>query len=236
MSSHSLIELHQLTKTFGLQFALREVSATIERGVTTALLGANGSGKTTLLRILTALSSPTKGKVLIGGWSLPKEANRVRAQIGFVGHLPLVYEELSAEENLAFFGGLYGVAKDDLAQRVPALLDRVGLGKRARDRAGTFSRGMLQRLSLARCMAHDPAILLLDEPYTGLDARGMVMLDGLLHEWRAAGKTIVITLHDIAHAAQVAQRALILRAGRLAADVPEGEMGRLPEVFAEVSA
>lgn len=236
MSSHSLIELHQLTKTFGLQFALREVSAEIERGVTTALLGANGSGKTTLLRILTALSSPTKGKVLIGGWSLPKEANRVRAQIGFVGHLPLVYEELSAEENLTFFGGLYGVSKSDLAERVPALLDRVGLGKRARDRAGTFSRGMLQRLSLARCMAHDPAILLLDEPYTGLDARGMTMLDGLLREWRGAGKTIVITLHDIAHAAQVAQRALILRAGRLAADVPEREMGRLPEIFAESSA
>lgn len=230
----NLIEAENLSKLFGLRPALRGVSFSVPRGAVIALLGPNGSGKTTLLRILAALSKPTGGKITIGGWNLPGEAAQVRAQLGVVMHLPLLYDELSAEENLQFFGQLY--ATPDLDKRIAAALERVGLAKRARDRARTFSRGMLQRLAIARAMLHDPAVMLLDEPYTGLDAAGEAMLDELIQEWRAQGRTVIASLHDIAHAEQVCERAIILRQGQIAADTPLSVVDDLPQLFAQVTA
>lgn len=234
MSDHpsaDIIVAEGLGKAFGLRPVLRGLSFRIARGSTTALLGPNGSGKTTLLRILTALSTPTAGKLTIGGWSLPKEAATIRAQLGFVGHLPLLYDDLTAEENLRFFGHLYNLEKPPIA----AVLERVGLAKRGRDLVRTFSRGMQQRLAIGRAMLHEPAIFLLDEPYTGLDVNGFTMLDRLLSEWKAAGRTIIISLHEVQRAAVFCDHALILNQGKLAANTDLASVPDLPGLFVRVT-
>ena len=210
-SAEALITAVKLSKAFGFRPVLRGVDLSIPRGATVGLLGANGSGKTTLLRILSTLSKPSAGELTIGGWSMPKEAASVRAQLGVVAHLPLLYDDLSAEENLRFFARLYGLSPS--TSRIAESLDRVGLGKRARDVVRTFSRGMQQRLALARAMLHDPAILLLDEPYTGLDVNGALMLDTLMAEWKRAGKTIIASLHELPRAAALCDQAVILKQG-----------------------
>src|SRR5258707_10660935 len=161
----SLIRVRGLMKTFGLRPVLRDVSFDVAGANVAVLLGANGSGKTTLLRLLSGLSKPSLGTISIGGWTLPGEAANVRAQIGVVAHLPLLYDDLTAEENLQFFARLYEIAKQ--TERIKIVLDRVGLAKRAKELTRTFSRGMMQRLAIGRAMLHDPAVLLLDEPYTG---------------------------------------------------------------------
>jgi heme exporter protein A len=234
--SHSpLIQVHALNKAFGLRFALRGVSFTVERGELVALLGANGSGKTTLLRILAALSRPSSGTVLIGGWQLPKEAHAVRGQLGVVTHLPLLYDDLSAAENLQLYAELYNLPRElgkaALQARIREALARVGLAKRADDRVRTFSRGMQQRLALARAALHDPAVLLLDEPYTGLDAQGTALLDALIAEWQAQGRTIIAALHDLGRAAALCSRALILANGALMADLPMPDAETLTAKF-----
>src|SRR5262245_61399669 len=197
----------KLVKAFGLRPALRGVSFGVARGATVSLLGANGSGKTTLLRILAGLSRPTAGTLSIGGWSLPKEAWAVRMQLGFVGHQPILYDDLTAEENLRFYAQLYSVERP--TERVAAALDRVGLVKRARDLLRTFSRGMQQRLAIARALVHDPAIFLLDEPYTGLDVNGIAMLDDLLREWKTASRTVIMASHNLEHAVTFSDQVLI---------------------------
>jgi heme exporter protein A len=219
VNTDALISIENLSKFYGNRPALRQFNAEIGRGETIALVGANGSGKTTLLRILAGLSRPTTGQVRIGGWLLPQETAMVRAQIGFLSYAAIAYDDLSAHENLAFFAKLYGLS--EAGPRISDLLQRVGLAKRAHDKASTFSRGMLQRLGLARAILHQPALLLLDEPYTGLDLEGAKLLDSVVAEWAAAGRTTILALHDLAHAAQVASRALVLKAGRLTA-VAEG--------------
>lgn len=235
MSDSALIQVQALSKVFGLRPALRGISFKVERGELVALLGANGSGKTTLLRILAALSRPSSGVVLIGGWQLPKEALAVRGQLGVVTHLPLLYDDLSAAENLRLYAELYNlpreIGKQAVQARIREALTRVGLAKRAEDRVRTFSRGMQQRLALARAILHDPAILLLDEPYTGLDAQGSALLDALIAEWHAQGRTIIAALHDLSRAAALCQRALILANGKLAADLPIVESETLIATF-----
>lgn len=231
----SLIIAENVSKSFGLRFALRGVSFTIGRGELIALLGANGSGKTTLLRTLSGLSKHSSGKVTIGGWDLPREAAAIRGQIGVVAHLPLLYDDLTAEENLLLYAELYNLpremGKHGVQARIAESLARVGLAKRSKDRVRTFSRGMQQRLSLARAALHQPAIMLLDEPYTGLDAPGAALLDSLLREWREAGTTLIAALHDLERAAAVCQRALILAGGKLAADVPMPPAAELIALF-----
>jgi len=227
----SLIDVQKLTKVFGLRVALRGVSFTIGRSEIVALLGPNGSGKTTLMRILAALSKPTSGTVTVGGWSLPREAAAVRARLGVVAHLPLLYDDLTAAENLRFYAQLYGEVDP---VRIRTLLARVGLDKRANDLVRTFSRGMVQRLALARAVVHDPAVLILDEPYTGLDTFGIALLDSLLDDWRADGRTVIISLHDIRHAAEIAHRALILRQGTLVGDLAIDADMDLPSQFAQI--
>ncbi len=212
----ALIETHNLTKAFGFFPALRKLDFAVERGTFCALLGANGSGKSTLLRLLAGLSKPTSGTITIGGWSLPQEADAVRAQIGLVAHKPLIYDNLTARENLRFFGRLY--ALNDLDARIEAALDRVGLSKRGADLARTYSRGMLQRLAIARATLHDPAVLLLDEPYTGLDQASAETLDALLRAAHAAGKTLIMTTHELERATALSERAIILQRGAIAFD------------------
>ncbi len=207
-----MIEVRGLVKTFGMRPVLRGLDLSIGRGECVALLGANGSGKTTLMRTLAALSRPTAGTVTLGGWKLPGEAAAVRAQLGVVSHLPLLYDDLTAEENLRFFARLYGAPP----AQIGAALDRVGLAKRARIVSGRSAVGCSSGSEIARAIVHDPAVLLFDEPYTGLDVQGSAMLDSLIHELSAAGHTLLITSHDLDRALALSQRVVILSRGKIA--------------------
>jgi heme exporter protein A len=229
-----LIVVSKLAKAFGLRPVLRDINFTVYRGSVVALLGPNGSGKTTLLRMLAALSKPSTGTITIGGWTLPKEAAAVRAQLGVVSHLPLLYDDLTAEENLAFFARLYNL--DHAADRVATALERVGLTRRARELVRTFSRGMQQRLAIARATIHDPAVLLLDEPYTGLDPNGADFLDTMIAEWKLTGRTLIMSLHDLQRANTVADQVLILNRSRLVLDSPAIQIDDLVGVFGQLTA
>ena len=232
-----IIDIEGLVKAYGLLPVLRQFDLHIMRGEFVALLGPNGSGKSTLLRLLAGLSKPTAGAIRIGGWELPKEAAAVRGQIGMVSHRSLLYETLTAYENLLFFARLYNVPKAEQEPRIMKHLKRVGLEKRAYDLVRTFSRGMLQRLSIARALLHEPHVLLMDEPYTGLDQDAGGILDGLLLEAYEDGHTIVMATHQLERAARLAQRAVILSRGRPAYDAPTGGMSpvELAGVYTEVT-
>jgi heme ABC exporter ATP-binding subunit CcmA len=217
-TQHSaLIETRGLVKAYDLLPVLRKLDLAIERGEFVALLGPNGSGKSTLIRLLAGLSKPTAGTIHIGGWELPREAHAVRGQIGLVSHKPLLYDNLTARENLQFFSRLYNLAD---STRIPDLLGRVGLAKRGDDLIRTYSRGMQQRLSIARALLHKPDVLLLDEPYTGLDQDASATLDDLLAETQHDGHTILMTTHQLDRAARSASRVLILSRGLIGYDSP----------------
>jgi heme ABC exporter ATP-binding subunit CcmA len=215
-----IIRAEKLVKAYGLLPVLRGLDLEIARGTCVALLGPNGSGKSTLMRLLSGLSRPTSGALSVGGWALPREAAAVRAHIGVIGHRPLLYDGLTARENLLFFGRLYGLPADALDARIATLLSQVGLTRRAHDLTRTFSRGMQQRLSIARALLHDPDVLLFDEPYTGLDLNAVATLDALLNQARAEGRTIVLTTHQLDQAVALADRALILARGVIGYDAP----------------
>jgi len=232
-----MIEVQALVKTFGVNPVLRKLDFNVERGEFVTLLGPNGSGKTTLLRILGALARPTAGGVRIGGWDLPGEADRVRAQLGVVSHMTLLYDTLTAEENLMFFAQMYDLPAETRRARVDDLLQRVGLRRRARDVVRTFSRGMQQRLAIARAILHDPAVLLLDEPYTGLDVDAAALLDDLLREVAVSGRTVVMTTHDLHRGHALADRIAILSRGKIAFDAPTSTIdpAQLPALYADVT-
>lgn len=231
------IEVRALTKTFGLNPVLRGLDLDVPRGEFLTLLGPNGSGKTTLLRILGALARPTSGTVRIGGWELPGEAEFVRAQLGVVSHLPLLYDTLTAEENLLFFARMYNLPRETRRERVDAVLRRVGLARRARDVVATYSRGMQQRLAIARAILHDPAVLLLDEPYTGLDQDAAALLDELLREVAIGGRTVIMTTHDLRRGHALADRIAILSRGKIAFDAPCRDVNpdALPALYADTT-
>ncbi|MCY3915669.1 MAG: heme ABC exporter ATP-binding protein CcmA [Chloroflexi bacterium] len=212
------IEAENLSKAYGGMPVLRGISFRVRQGEFVALLGANGSGKSTLLRLLSGLSKPTAGAVRIGGWEMPGEAMAVRAQIGLVAHQPLLYENLTARENLDFFGKLYGIEREEREGRIKCLLRTVGLGKRADSLVRTFSRGMKQRLSIARASLHQPDVLLLDEPYSGLDQASIERLDEMLSAGLGAGRAIIMSTHQLERVPQTAGRALVLSRGRITFD------------------
>ncbi len=217
-TDHTLIQTHGLVKAFGYRPVLKKLDFSVARGEFVALLGPNGSGKSTLLRLLAGLSKATAGTVTVGGWELPGEAAAVRAQIGMVGHKSLLYEALTARENMRFFAKMYAVQHaDDI---IDARIERVGLKKNADQIVRTYSRGMQQRLSIARALLHDPAVLLFDEPYTGLDQDAGAMLDDLLAGMHSEGRTIVMSTHRLDRAQHLASRVVILAKGAVAYDAP----------------
>jgi heme exporter protein A len=218
-----MINVTKLIKRFGPKTILRGLDFHVERGEFVALLGPNGAGKTTFLRVLASLSSPTMGKVQISGYHLPQQAAAVRRRLGVVLHQPLLYGDLTAEENLRFYGRMY--ALDDLDRCIAETLELVGLSNRRRDLVRTFSRGMQQRLSIARAVIHDPDVILFDEPYTGLDQDASAMLDDVLRRVAAQGRTIVMTSHDLARTADLASRFDVLSRGVIAASAQRGEVG-----------
>jgi len=217
-----MIYVRKLVKRFGTKTVLRGVDFTVERGEFVALLGANGAGKTTFVRILASLSRPTLGQVRLAGYSLPGQAAQVRACLGFVSHQPLLYGDLSAEDNLRFYARMYGLEKPE--SRISEVLDLTGLTSHRREPVRTFSRGMQQRLSLGRAILHDPDILLFDEPYTGLDQDAAHMLDDLLGKIMAQGRTIVMTSHDLARTEGLATRFDILSRGVISASARRGDL------------
>ncbi len=202
----------------GCLFALeRGMDFHADRGEFVALLGPNGAGKTTFLRILASLSRPSMGEVNIAGYRLPDQASAVRRRLGVVSHQPLLYGDLTAEENLRFYGRMYGVR--DLQPRVAEVLELVGLTPRRRDLVRTYSRGMQQRLAIGRAVLHDPDVMLFDEPHTGLDQDASAMLDTVLREVAARGRTVVMTSHDLARAADLASRFDVISRGVITASV-----------------
>lgn len=218
-----MIEVHKLTKRFGLKTVLRGLDFHVEPGEFVALLGPNGAGKTTFLRILSSLARPTQGTVKLAGFSLPAQAGAVRQRLGVVSHQPLLYENLTAFENLTFYGRMYAV--HDLTKRIDEVLEMVGLAARRNDLVRTFSRGMQQRLAIGRAVLHDPQVMLFDEPYTGLDQDASAMLDGVLRDVAALGRTVVMTSHDLIRAGELATRFDVLSRGVIAASTQRSDLG-----------
>jgi heme exporter protein A len=216
-SSGLSVEFQQIEKRYGMRFALRGVSLNIGAGECVALVGANGSGKTTLLKIAALLVRPSAGRVRFSdNGSSPAETPSVKRRIGLVAHNTLLYDELTAEENLVFFARLYGL--EDPKHRAAAALEPAGLAPRARDMVRTFSRGMRQRLTIARALLAAPGLLLLDEPATGLDPAGQQWLARVLARLRTEGCTVVMSTHGRSEAHAVVTRAVRLENGRVVED------------------
>jgi heme exporter protein A len=209
------VAVEKLVKRYGRQRALAGVSLTLRAGSLCAILGENGAGKSTLLGILSTLVKPTSGEVAFqaGGQRQPPDS-RLRRQIGVLAHDSFLYAGLTAYENLQFYGRLFGV--EGAEARAAALLDEVGLEEAARDRpAGGYSRGMQQRLALARALLHDPQVLLLDEPFTGLDRTGAEALSRTLAKARADGRVVLVVTHDLESIGGVTDHVVVLRRGRV---------------------
>jgi heme exporter protein A len=217
-----MITARGLVHAYGERRAVSDVNLDVGAGERVALAGANGAGKSTLLRILATLQRPREGSLTLLGEPMPDAVRRARAAIGYLAHDPLVYLDLSARQNLELYAGLYGVPSP--AHRVDDLLDHVDLLPRADDTVRTFSRGMAQRLALARMLLHRPRLLLLDEPHASLDARGAALLDEELRSVPQDGRAAVIVTHDVERVARVADRLVVLRAGRVALDTPTAGM------------
>jgi ABC-type multidrug transport system ATPase subunit len=211
----SELRIIDVTRTFGRRRALNKVSLTATSGTITSLLGHNGAGKSTLLSIAATLLQVTSGKVLYG--ETPAEAGgaALRGRIGMLGHDLYLYPELTAAENLAFFANVYGL--DGVSRRVDAALARAGLSERRDDLVSGFSRGMRQKLALERALIHEPRLLLLDEPFTGLDDGAREALRERLRVARTAGAIIILTTHDVAAIEGLTDASARLVDGRLAA-------------------
>lgn len=210
-----MIRAQGLRKCFGYKTVLQDLDLEVKQGEFLSLVGPNGSGKTTLLRVLASLSRADAGQLEISSWKIPEQAEQARRQVGLVSHQPLLYRDLTAEENLWFFSRLYRV--EDYRGRSLQVLEDVGLVERKDDLVRTFSRGMMQRLSIARAVIHDPDVLLFDEPYTGLDQDAGGQLDNILRKFSSRGRTILMTSHDLSRAAGLAERVAVLSRGRIAA-------------------
>jgi heme exporter protein A len=223
-----IVDAQKVGKTFAWTPVLHEVSCQVRAGEIVSFFGPNGAGKTTLLRILATLLQPTAGAVRLFGLSAADPA--ARRQLGFLGHESFLYPDLTPVENLTFYGRAYRVT--NAPAKIEALLEQVGLYQWRQTPVRVFSRGMEQRLSLARTLLHDPDLLLLDEPYTGLDTQGINTLQAVLVRGKEAGKTIVLTTHDFHLGLELGTRAFILHRGRIAWE----STGQLPPVreFTEI--
>ena len=234
------IELHDLGRAYGERIALSGVTLAVPAGSTLAVFGANGAGKTTLLRILATLLRPHRGEARVLGRALPDEGWAVRGRVGLLGHDPLLYRDLTARENLRFHARLHGLvgrsaregrpsraaredgsgrsARDGGPERIEALLDAVGMTRRADEPVHTLSRGMAQRVAVCRAVLHEPELLLLDEPLANLDPGAAAAVEGLIGP--GSGSTRVVISHDVAHGLAEADLVLGLRAGRQALAAP----------------
>jgi heme exporter protein A len=236
MDVESAIRVCGLRKVYAGRLVLDSVDLEVRAGEGVALLGPNGAGKTTLLRVLATLVRPTRGEASVAGFDCARQAEGVRAHLGFVAHGTWVYEDLTALENLRFWATLAGQAGD--AETLTEALAAVELDHVAGERARTFSAGMKRRLSLARVALGRPAVLLLDEPFAGLDQRGAKWLETHLAAVKVAGTAVLFSTHSFSRGLGAADRIAVLVQGRVALDTPLGTMGpedvrRLYETHAE---
>jgi len=231
-----MIRVRGLEKTFGNTVALCGVDLDVAGGEFLIVVGPNGAGKTTLIRVLATLSRPTAGEVRIGGLDTVHDAVAIRRRLGMVSHQPLLYEDLTAAENLAFYGRMYDVP--NLPRRIKELLDQVGLIARGDDAVRTFSRGMQQRLAIARALLHDPPLLLMDEPFTGLDQQAAAMLSRVLESVGTSGaRTVVMTTHDLERGLAMGDRLVILARGQIVYQARRDELdaARLGDTYRRVT-
>ncbi len=216
-----VVAAERISRRYESGLVLRPLSIRIEPGERVALLGPNGAGKTTLLRLLSTLLQPSSGQLRLFGRDPRREGSAVRSRIGVVAHQSLLHPDLTAAENLRYYAGLYGLV--DAGARIGAALHAVDLAARAQDRVRSFSRGMQQRLALARALLHQPELLLLDEPDAGLDVRALDLLPRVLagsDALGASGVTVIFTTHQIDRALALARRVLVMVAGRIVFDGP----------------
>jgi len=226
------VTVRALVKTIDDRPVLRGIDLSIGAGEYVAILGANGAGKSTLLKLLAMLTAPSGGQILLFDKPARKDPAALRRRIGLIDHQSLLYRDLTALENLRFFAALYGLSEP--RRRAAAALERFDLLARANDPVKAFSRGMVQRLAIARALLHEPELLLADEPFTGLDATSVALLERTFDELVADGKTLIMVNHDVAQTLRIARRVIVLRDGRVALDRPTDETG-LAEVLAKVS-
>jgi heme exporter protein A len=211
------IRLRGLNREYGERLALRDVDLTVEAGQTLALLGPNGSGKSTMLRILATLLRPTSGEVEVLGCKLPDESWKLRGRIGYLGHEPLLYRDLTGRENLELQARLHGIPREEAAARIEHDLDLLEMGRRADDRVTGFSAGMRQRIAICRAVLHRPELLLLDEPDSNLDPEGRELSRSLIGP--ADGRTRVLVSHEPDRARAEADQVVTLdRKGAIADD------------------
>jgi heme exporter protein A len=207
------VKAEVLVKNFGETAVLRNLDLALPAGEVTVLLGTNGAGKTTLLRILAMLTQADSGTVSIHGVKIAKNGPAARALTGSALHSPMLYGDMTVRENLMFFAGLYRLQNiDDL---IESTSEKIGVHQRLDHRVRTLSHGFQKRVALARAMMHEPQLLLLDEPESGLDARSVSRLDEIIDEYRSSGRTVVMTTHIVEHALELADRAIVLTNGKL---------------------
>lgn len=220
--AHPLIHASGVQKRFGSKLILKGVDLTVQQGETVALLGANGAGKTTLMRIVAGLSQPDRGEVRLGGVSMKRAGHELRRYIGLVGHAPLLYDGLSGLENMRFFAEMYDIQQPE--PRIESVLREVDLWLRRMDPVRTYSRGMTQRLAIARSILHDPPVLLLDEPDTGLDQASVDMLHRLIRQLGSADRAVLLTTHNLERALAWSDRICMLAGGKIVVDQPSAQL------------
>jgi ABC-2 type transport system ATP-binding protein len=213
-----MLRVESLTKRYGERVAVNAISFSIAQGETVGLLGPNGADKTTSIAMISGISKPDGGEVILGGVSLAQDANALKRRVGLVPQDLALYEELSAWANLQLFGGLYGLGAAELLPRAKAALALVGLADRSTDRVKTFSGGMKRRLNIAGALLHEPDLILLDEPTVGVDPQSRNAIFDNLEELKRRGKTLLYTTHYMEEAERLCDRVLILDHGQILAD------------------
>ena len=211
------IKVQGLSKSFGARKAVDDVSFALPEGAFLSIFGPNGAGKTTLLRVLSTLARPSAGEVRVCGVDLKEEPDKVRERIGLISHQSMLYPDLTAQENLMLYAELYGIPNPQA--RVDELLDAVGLSYRRLDPVRTFSRGMTQRTSIARALVHDPQVVFLDEPYSGLDPHAVEVFDELIITMRE-GRTFIMVSHDLQKGFDMCTHALVMAKGQIVSFEP----------------
>ncbi|MDR7237063.1 ABC transporter ATP-binding protein [Neobacillus drentensis] len=211
-----MIEIKKLTKQADNKLILRGVDLSIKKGETVAILGPNGAGKSTLLKVLATLIKPTSGVIKVNGMDLKKNHIEIKKIMGYLPHSSLLYDHYTPLENLIFFGNIYGVK--NVEQRAIALVKEVGLSFFLNEPVKNFSRGMIQRIAIARAIVHEPEILLLDEPHTGLDQGAIMILNNVILSMKAKGTTTLMVTHDFKQAAEICDRIIIVKNGKIVDD------------------
>ncbi len=211
------IDIHNLTKEYGTQTALDDVSLSINEGEIVGLLGPNGAGKSTMMKIITCFIPATKGEVKVYNYDINEEPMKIRSLIGYLPEQNPLYNELYVRENLEFIAGIHGIKGNEAKERVEQMIEKVGLTKEVRKKIGMLSKGYKQRVGIAQALIHDPKILILDEPTTGLDPNQLVEIRSLIKEL-GRDKTVILSTHIMQEVEAVCSRAIIINNGRLVAD------------------